>query len=62
MKSKGMLYAEFSSLSGAGDHREINGGWLFTSDCGRIFWFNLSFTGSAVMLHPALKGMNGKLS
>lgn len=57
-----MLVIEFENLDTACTWRRGNGGWLFVPDTGEHVWgFAPSFTPTPILLHPTLRGMNGKL-
>lgn len=56
------MFSCFGTLPEAVRFRKQNGGWVFSAEDGQVFWFSLSFTPSAILTHPALRGLSGKLS
>ena len=56
-----LVIAYFDELEAARTWRVERGGWIFVSDSGPVIWFSLRFTPTPILLHPALRGMTGRL-
>lgn len=56
-----MEFAGFATEAQAREWRAQHGGWIFTADTGAVIWFRFGMTASQVMLHPATRGLSGKL-
>lgn len=57
------VYLEFESGEEALAYRRVHGtgGWVFVSENGPSYIFPHGMTPSQVMLHPLVKGRNGRL-
>jgi len=57
-----MDYIGFRTLAEALTFRALHGGWIFEPTTGLgCIWFHPSYTPTPIMLHPATRGLSGKL-